>query len=81
MELPLEQPLEWLGPGQWADVTDVHGEPGWVGRMAALGIRSGCRLRMLRSGCPCLVEIGAARFCLRGDDCCQIFVRPVGGGA
>jgi Fe2+ transport system protein FeoA len=75
----IDLPLDLLGAGQWADVTEVAGDAAWVGRMAALGIRSGCRLRVLRPGCPCLVEVGAARYCLRGGDCCQILVRPAGG--
>ena len=33
-------PLELLGPGEWGEVHDVCGEPGWVGRMAELGITS-----------------------------------------
>src|SRR5437868_5576208 len=41
-------PLELLNPGQWGEVHDVCGEPGWVGRMAELGIRHGCRLQMVQ---------------------------------
>ena len=36
-------PLEYLRPGEWADVAEVIGEPGWVGRLAELGLRTGCR--------------------------------------
>jgi len=70
-------PLELLQPGDWADVADVSGEPVWVGRMAELGIRPGSRLRVLRSGSPCLLEIGGSRLSLRGDWAMQILVHRV----
>jgi Fe2+ transport system protein FeoA len=70
-------PLEHLGPGEWADVADVTGEPGWVGRLAELGVRIGCRLQMLRGGYPCLLQVGGSRLSLRGEDAMQILVRPV----
>ncbi|HZT83487.1 MAG TPA: FeoA family protein [Gemmataceae bacterium] len=77
MNTDLLLPLEFLRPGECADVADVTGEPGWVGRMAELGLRAGCRLRLLRGGSPCLLEIDGCRLCLRGDCLAQILVRPV----
>src|SRR5207244_1900503 len=65
-------PLELLRPGEWAEVAEVHGEPGWVCRMAELGVRSGCRLQMLRGGCPCLFLLGGTRLSLRGEDAMQV---------
>ncbi len=73
-------PLELLGGGDWAEVAEVCGEPTWVGRMAELGVSSGCRLRVLQPGSPCLLQIGGCRLCLRGDDAAQILVRPVLAG-
>jgi Fe2+ transport system protein FeoA len=70
-------PLELLGPGEWADVTEVTGEPVWVNRMAELGVRAGCRLCVLQPGSPCLLQVGGARLCLRGECAMQIMVRPV----
>ncbi len=70
-------PLESLQAGEWADVEDVSGEAGWVGRMAELGVRTGCRLRVLQPGSPCLLQVGGCRLCLRGDCLMQILVRPV----
>ncbi len=69
-------PIDWLRPGEWADVADVAGEPAWVGRLAELGLRIGSRLRVLQQGCPCLVQIDGARLSLRGDSAVQILVRP-----
>jgi ferrous iron transport protein A len=70
-------PLEMLGTGEWADVAEVTGNPGWVGRLAELGVRIGCRLRMLRGGSPCLLQVGGSRLSLRGEEAMQILVRPV----
>jgi ferrous iron transport protein A len=70
-------PLEMLQPGEWADVADVSGDPCWVGRMAEMGIRAGCRLRLLQNGSPCLLDVGGCRLCLRGDTCSRILVRPL----
>jgi Fe2+ transport system protein FeoA len=74
-------PVEYLQPGSWADVADVQGEPGWVGRLGELGIRAGCRLKVLRSGWPCLLQIGGSRLSLRSEEAMQILVRPVACGA
>ena len=70
-------PLEHLGPGEWGDVEHVGGEPSLVGRMAELGLRVGSRLRMLRAGSPCLLDVAGSRLCVRGESTMQIFVRPV----
>ena len=72
-------PLELLQRGEQADVAEVHGEPGWVGRMAELGIRVGSRLRVLQPGATCVLLVGESRLTLRGDKVFQILVRPVAG--
>jgi ferrous iron transport protein A len=76
VSLELLMPLECLRPGEWAEVCDVSGEPGWVCRMAELGVRVGCRVQMLRGGSPCLVQIGGGRLSLRGEQAMQVLVRP-----
>lgn len=70
-------PLELLRSGEWADVADVIGEPGWINRLAELGIRAGSRLRMLQSGSPCLLQIDGSRLSLRSELSMQILVSPV----
>jgi len=72
-------PLELLSVGTWADVADVHGDPGWIGRLAELGVRIGSRLRVVQGGSPCLLQIGDSRLSLRGDWAMRIYVRPVPG--
>jgi len=70
-------PLDCLRAGEWADVAEISGEPAWVGRMAELGIRTGCRLQMVQTGSPCLLNINNCRLCLRSDSTSQILVKPV----
>jgi Fe2+ transport system protein FeoA len=74
-DLPI--PLEMLRAGEWAEVENVAGEPAWVGRMAELGVRAGCRLCVLQPGSPCLLQVGGCRLCLRGECLMRILVRPV----
>jgi Fe2+ transport system protein FeoA len=77
MKPELLLPLEMVGSGEWADVAEVQGEPGWVGRMAELGVRVGSRLRVLQGGSPCLLQVGGARLSLRGEAAMHILVRPL----
>jgi ferrous iron transport protein A len=70
-------PLDCLQTGEWADVAEVAGEPGWICRMAELGLRSGSRIQMLQSGTPCMLQVAGCRLCLRGDAASQVFVRLV----
>lgn len=77
MNLDMLLPLEMLQTGEWADVAEITGEPGWVGRMAELGFCVGCRLQMLQAGCPCLLRVGGCRLSLRAETSQSILVRPV----
>jgi Fe2+ transport system protein FeoA len=70
-------PLELLDRDTWADVAEVSGEHHWVNRLAELGLRAGCRLRIVQPGSPCLLQVGDFRLSLRGDLAGQILVRPV----
>ncbi|HEX4609605.1 MAG TPA: FeoA family protein [Urbifossiella sp.] len=70
-------PLDMLRAGEWAEVEEVTGQPAWVGRLAELGIRQGCRLQVVQPGSPCLLSVAGCKLCLRGGECSQILVRPV----
>jgi Fe2+ transport system protein FeoA len=74
-------PLDMLRAGEWAEVEDVSGQPGWVCRLAELGIRQGCRLQVVQPGSPCLLDVSGCKLCLRSGECSQILVRPVEGKA
>jgi ferrous iron transport protein A len=73
-------PLDLLRPGEWAEVAEVTGEPCWIGRLAELGIRTGCRLCVLQPGSPCLLQVDGCRLSLRSDLATQILVQPVAVG-
>ncbi len=70
-------PLDVLKAGEWADVAEISGDPAWVGRLAELGVRQGCRLQVLQPGSPCLLQIAECKLCLRGGESTNILVRPV----
>jgi ferrous iron transport protein A len=70
-------PLELMRAGEWAEVVEVFGDPAWVGRMAELGLRPGCRLQVLGAGSPCLLLVNGSRLCLRAEQAMQILVRSV----
>jgi Fe2+ transport system protein FeoA len=72
-------PLDMLNAGEWAEVAEVTGTPCWVGRLAELGIRQGCRLRVVQPGSTCLLDVAGCKLGLRGCECSQILVRPDGG--
>lgn len=74
-------PLEHVSSGCWVEVSDVNGSSPWLARLGELGVRGGTRLRVLQSGCPCLVQIGDCRLSLRLDDTMQVLVRPLPNGA
>lgn len=73
-------PLDMLNVGEWAEVAEVAGEPAWVTRMAELGLRVGCRLRLLQGGRPCLLQLDGCRLSLRGDCVMQVLVYPLPAG-
>lgn len=70
-------PLECLQCNENAEVADVVGDPGWVARMADLGVHHGAQLKMVAPGSPCLFELGQCRLCLRTDQSNCIYVRPL----
>ena len=73
-------PLDMLNAGDWAEVEEVSGQPGWVGRLAELGIRQGSRVQVVQPGTTCLLNVSGCKLCLRGGECSQILVRPVSSG-
>ncbi len=70
-------PLDMLNAGECADVAEITGDPAWVGQLAELGIRQGCRLQVLQPGSPCLLQVADCKLCLRSGECSRILVRPV----
>ncbi|VTR96516.1 family protein : Uncharacterized protein OS=Blastopirellula marina DSM 3645 GN=DSM3645_10722 PE=4 SV=1: FeoA [Gemmata massiliana] len=73
-------PLDMVRAGEWAEVEEVTGQADWVGRLAELGIRQGCRLQVVQPGATCLLRVAGGKLGLRGCECAQILVRPVTAG-
>ncbi len=71
-------PLDMVRAGEWAEVEEVSGQADWVGRLAELGIRQGCRVQVMQPGSTCLLTVAGCKLCLRGCDGAQILVRPIG---
>lgn len=69
-------PLDMLRVGDCGEIAEVSGDATWVGRLAELGLKQGCRFSVLQSGTPCLLDVSGTRLCLRGGECSQILVRP-----
>lgn len=70
-------PLDMLTTGEMAQVAEVGGSPAWVGRLAELGLREGCKLEVLQQGSTCLLRVEGCRLCLRPTDCSSILVQPL----
>jgi Fe2+ transport system protein FeoA len=70
-------PVEYLNPGEWAEVVEISGEPHCVNRLAEMGLHAGTRVCVLQPGTPCLLQVGGARLSLRPDCHLQLLVRPV----
>jgi ferrous iron transport protein A len=70
-------PLDMLKAGETAEIAFVSGAPAWVGRMAEMGVREGCKLEVLQSGSTCLLKISNCKLCIRHCDESQILVRPI----
>jgi Fe2+ transport system protein FeoA len=68
-------PLYSLRRGQIAEVGQLLGAPEQIRRLEELGLRSGARLEIIRSGAPCIVRIHGSKLCFRDDDSVRVMVR------
>lgn len=59
------------------EVVEVLAEDGSTRRMCELGICTGRRIRVVRSGDPALVAVAGSRFALARDLTSRVFVRPL----
>jgi len=70
-------PLGLLRRGENAEICQVLGNDRNVRRLHEMGICSGNRLQVVQSGCPCIVRLRGAKYCLRDVDCQHILVSLV----
>ncbi len=72
-----EGPLTAWPEGEEAAVVELSGTSRLASRLRELGAVPGARVRVLRSGCPTLIQVEEGRFCLRQQDAAAIRVGPV----
>jgi Fe2+ transport system protein FeoA len=63
--------------GVVSTIEAVSGSESFQNRLKSVGIVTGSRIRVLRTGCPVIVHSEGGRFCLRKEDAHQIRVAPV----
>lgn len=68
-------PLQFLGPGQMADIDQVLGDPESVHRLLEMGMRVGDQIEMVQPGDPCIVRLGGHKLCIRNGSHFQVLVR------
>jgi Fe2+ transport system protein FeoA len=52
----------------------VEGDESLVHRLGEMGLREGARVRMIRPGQPCLIQVNDHRLSLRADDLLTVLV-------
>jgi len=80
--LPLQQE-GWLSDwreGEEALVVEVSGRSSLAARLRELGLTPGARIRVLRHGCPLVVQIGEGRLAMRRRDAAAVRVRATSDG-
>ncbi len=70
---------EWR-EGDEALVVEVNGTSNLSARLRELGLTPGARIRVLRHGCPLVVQIGQGRLAMRRHDAAAVRLRAVSAG-
>lgn len=70
-------PLNHLGPGQEAEVSELVGRPDDIHRLEEMGLRRGARVEMVQPGVPCIIRLAGAKLCFRESDLFSVLVRSV----
>ncbi|HEX4416163.1 MAG TPA: FeoA family protein [Lacipirellulaceae bacterium] len=73
--MPDLMPLAVLRRGQIAEVGQLVGAPEQIRRLEELGLRTGARLEMIRSGAPCIIRVEGSKLCVREDANSRVLVR------
>ncbi|MFH1570254.1 MAG: FeoA family protein [Gemmatimonadota bacterium] len=72
-------PLSEWPPGDEAVVVEVSGTSVLAARLRELGLIPGARVRVLRGGCPLVVQVEEGRLAMRRRDAAAVRVRPPAG--
>ena len=71
-----EIPIEKLRAGAQGRISGLTGDYSEVARLAELGLRQGVHFQVVRSGYPCIIQLGAAQICIRPSRDIQVLVTP-----
>ena len=63
-----------LAAGESGTIVEIEGQPDMVARLQAMGLRNGCRVRMIRPGDACLIAIDNHRLGFRGAEAASVHV-------
>lgn len=72
-------PLDFLEPGESAEIFGVDGGEDQIHRLAELGIRQGAQVHMVQPGLPCILKVNDQRFTLRLDPQVMVTVAVTAG--
>ncbi len=67
-------PLEMMATGEQGCVRDVDGSPEFVIRLQEMGLQTGAKVRMVKTGSPCILAVNEQRFSLRFDERATVMV-------
>lgn len=67
-------PLEMLHPGEEGQIEEIDGDVSLVHRLAEMGVCVGNRVRMVKSGPACIIQMGHQRLSFRADGQINIWV-------
>ena len=70
-------PIDQLRANEQAHVVDLVGEGNEVHRLAEMGLRIGCSIRMVRPGSPCLLALDGKRMSIRLNNSVDILVAAI----
>ncbi len=74
---PAEGPLAAWPEGDEGEIVEVAGTCCLTARLREMGAVPGARVRVLRAGCPTVIQLEEGRFCVRRRDADAIRVRSV----
>ena len=67
-------PIELMNAGESGVVVDVSGRSDLVVRLEEMGLNAGVRIRMVRPGSPCILEVNQHRISIRFDESISVLV-------
>lgn len=67
-------PLDLMNSGEHGVIAEVSGRPEFVVRLEEMGLHAGARIRMVRPGSPCIIELNHHKISFRLDGSGSVLV-------